>query len=506
MKFGLPTATIEKIRAVLARFPQIDRAVLYGSRAKGNFKPGSDIDLTLFGEPLTSTQLGQIAGALDDLLLPYTIDLSIYADLNHAKLREHIDRVGVVFYERGSAGEDPGAAVKKGWEIKTIGETCEVVNGGTPKTGVPEYWDGQNRWITPAEMGKRLSPYVSETERMISDLGLRNSSAQMLPSHSVILSSRAPIGHLVINTEPMATNQGCKGLTPRSQLQHKFLYYYLSSIIDLLNSLGTGATFKELSGGKLKEVPVPVPPLAEQQRIVGLLDEAFEGLATAKANAEKNLQNAHALFESHLQSVFTQKGEGWVEKTLGELCSIARGGSPRPIQKFLTTATDGFNWVKISDATASGKYIYTTEQKIIREGATRSRIVHAGDFLLSNSMSFGRPYIMQTTGCVHDGWLVLSDYASHLDQDYLYLVLGSQFMFQQFDRLAAGSTVRNLNIELASRVEVPVPPLKQQREIAQHLDALSKETQRLAAIYSRKLAALEALKKSLLHQAFSGGL
>ena len=150
--------------------------------------------------------------------------------------------------------------MKKGWQTKTLGETCEVVNGGTPKTGVPEYWDGQYRWITPAEMGKRLSPYVSETDRMISDLGLRNSSAQMLPPHSVILSSRAPIGHLVINTELMATNQGCKGLIPRSQLQHKFLYYYLSNIVDLLNSLGTGATFKELSGGKLKEVTVPAPP------------------------------------------------------------------------------------------------------------------------------------------------------------------------------------------------------------------------------------------------------
>lgn len=143
--------------------------------------------------------------------------------------------------------------MKAGWGKKKLGEVCEVVNGGTPKTGVTEYWNGKHYWITPAEMGKRLSPYVSETERMLSDLGLRNSSARMLPPHSVILSSRAPIGHLVINIAPMATNQGCKGLIPRNQLQHKFLYYYLSSIVDLLNSLGTGATFKELSGGKLKE-------------------------------------------------------------------------------------------------------------------------------------------------------------------------------------------------------------------------------------------------------------
>ena len=113
---------------------------------------------------------------------------------------------------------------------------------------------------------------------------------------------------------------------------------------------------------------------------------------------------------------------------------------------------------------------------------------------------------MRTTGCIHDGWLVLSGSASHLNQDYLYYVLGSQFIFQQFNRLAAGSTVRNLNIELASRVEIPVPPLKQQMEIAQKFDILSEEIQRLESLYQQKLTALEELKKSLLQQAFSGEL
>jgi len=121
-------------------------------------------------------------------------------------------------------------------------------------------------------------------------------------------------------------------------------------------------------------------------------------------------------------------------------------------------------------------------------------------------MSFGRPYIMRTSGCIHDGWLVLSDYATQLNQDYLYFVLGSQFIYQQFDRLAAGSTVRNLNIELASRVEIPVPAIKEQQQIAQGLEALSAETRRLESIYQRKLLALEALKKSLLHDAFRGAL
>jgi hypothetical protein len=129
---------------------------------------------------------------------------------------------------------------------------------------------------------------------------------------------------LVINAVQMATNQGCKGLVPASDLNHKFLYYYLSSIVGLLNSLGTGATFKELSGGKLKEVAIPVPPLPQQQRIVGILDQAFEAIATAKANAEKNLQNARAIFESHLDLTFSYRGD-WEEDLVGSICVVKHG-------------------------------------------------------------------------------------------------------------------------------------------------------------------------------------
>lgn len=162
--------------------------------------------------------------------------------------------------------------------------------------------------------------------------------------------------------------------------------------------------------------------------------------------------------------------EGWTETTLGRACEIARGGSPRPIRSFLTREQDGINWVKISDATVSGKYIYQTAERIKPSGAARSRLVKEGDFLLSNSMSFGRPYIMRTTGCIHDGWLVLSQYQDTFDQDFLYHLLGSPQVFGQFDRLAAGSTVRNLNIDLASRVKIPVPPISEQRRIVATLD------------------------------------
>lgn len=161
---------------------------------------------------------------------------------------------------------------------------------------------------------------------------------------------------------------------------------------------------------------------------------------------------------------------GWQEIALGELCSIARGGSPRPIQRFLTNDSNGINWIKIGDATRSGKYIFETEEKIKPEGIARSRLVKEGDFLLSNSMSFGRPYILKTSGCIHDGWLVLSPDKKRVDQDFLYHLLGSPLIFDQFDRLAAGSTVRNLNIGLVQGVRVPLPPLEEQKRIVAVLD------------------------------------
>lgn len=162
---------------------------------------------------------------------------------------------------------------------------------------------------------------------------------------------------------------------------------------------------------------------------------------------------------------------GWPEVTIGELCHVARGGSPRPIKSFLTDDPDGINWVKIGDASAGdGKFIASTQEKIKPEGMKMSRLVRPGDFLLSNSMSFGRPYIMQTTGCIHDGWLVLRDKSHRFDPDYLYYFLGSDAAYCQFDALAAGSTVRNLNTDLVKTVKVTLPPLEEQRRIVAVLD------------------------------------
>jgi type I restriction enzyme, S subunit len=192
---------------------------------------------------------------------------------------------------------------------------------------------------------------------------------------------------------------------------------------------------------------------------------------------------------------------GWQTKKLGEICGIERGGSPRPIQNFITTDQKGINWIKIGDATASGKYIYKTEEKIKADGVKRSRMVYEGDFILSNSMSFGRPYIMKTTGCIHDGWLVLRQ--PKIDPDYLYHVLGSDLLFSQFDRLAAGSTVRNLNIGLAKTVDIPYPPLPEQRRIVGILDEAFEGIATAKANAEKNLQNARALFESHLDSVFT---
>lgn len=161
----------------------------------------------------------------------------------------------------------------------------------------------------------------------------------------------------------------------------------------------------------------------------------------------------------------------WQTVRLEEIFEIARGGSPRPIDAFITDAADGINWISIKDATKSGKYISKTKLKIRPEGLKKSRLVHPGDFLLTNSMSFGRPYIMNTTGCIHDGWLVLSADKKRVDEEYFYYLLGSELLHRKFSSLAAGAVVKNLNINLVKGVEIPLPPLAEQKQIATILDA-----------------------------------
>jgi len=290
----------------------------------------------------------------------------------------------------------------------------------------------------------------------------------------------------------------------KTELNLDFLFHLLTllELPKLAKGVKPGINRNDVYAIKTK-----IPPLDEQKRIVAKLDECFEAIDKARTNVEKNLNNAKELFQSKLNEIFSQKGDGWVEKKLGEVMKVERGGSPRPIKKYLTDDPNGLNWIKIGDATASDKYIYKTKEKITQDGLHKTRYVEEGDFILSNSMSFGKPYIMKTTGCIHDGWLVLKENDEfELEKDYLYHLLCSPNLFLKFDSLAAGSTVRNLNIGLVSSVIIPLPSLTEQKSIVKQLDKIKAQTQTLESKYQQELDALDEMKKSILQKAFSGEL
>lgn len=174
--------------------------------------------------------------------------------------------------------------------------------------------------------------------------------------------------------------------------------------------------------------------------------------------------------------------DDWEVIKFGDRVDIFRGGSPRPIERYITTNAYGINWIKIGDVRPNDKYIRQTEEKIIPEGKSRSREVKKGDFILSNSMSFGRPYILNIDGCIHDGWLTIQNYSESFDKEFLYYLLGSDEVFKQYVQMAAGSSVQNLNKEKVADLQLKVPPLAEQQRIAKALsdvDALISTTEKL---------------------------
>jgi type I restriction enzyme S subunit len=280
--------------------------------------------------------------------------------------------------------------------------------------------------------------------------------------------------------------------------------------LDYTTQCGYGVKMPRLGTNDGKNAFFPLPPLKEQHRIVSKIESLFAVIDEIESNKlsleqfikqakskvldlaihgklvpqDPNDEPASVLLE-RIKNEHKTKGEtgdnshypyevpeSWVWCKLGEINSIARGGSPRPIKNYLTDSDDGINWIKIGDTEKGGKYIYATQEKIIKEGIPHSRYVEINDFLLTNSMSFGRPYILKTNGCIHDGWLVISIDKQTLDTDFMYYLLSSPFMYSQFFNSAVGSTVKNLKSETVQQTPFPLPPLLEQQRIVAKIEQI----------------------------------
>jgi len=397
-----------------------------------------------------------------------------------------------------------------GWPGISIEESAKVVSGGTPKSGTNEYWDGDIQWITPKDMGKMAEIYASETSRKISQLGLEKSSAKLIPENSVILSTRAPIGHLVINTVPMATNQGCRGLVPNEDLDTKYLYYFLLKSVDLLNDLGTGTTFKELSKSALERVEIPLPPIPKQKRIVAILDQAFADIERARELTECNLHNACELFESYLQKAFSQRGEGWQTRKIEDLTSlITKGSSPKwqgisyvekPGVLFITSENVGVNQMIYKKTKYVEDAFNTKDSKsILQKGDVLTNIVGA---------SIGRTAIFDKdeVANINQAVCLMRCDSEILHNEYLAYLLNSPYLVKVLHDNEIDNARANLSLGFFRKLEVPVPSIEGQKNLVNQIKSIHKKTHSLEIIYQNKLDDLDELKKSLLQKAFNGGL
>ena len=295
----------------------------------------------------------------------------------------------------------------------------------------------------------------------------------------------------------------CKVLRPGPNVNPAYFAHFFRTqhYRQRVSALAAGVNINNLRNEHLDELQIPIPALREQRRLAEILDTA----QALRAKRRATLAQLDTLTQSIFLDMFGDPAtnpKGWPTSTLEELFEIARGGSPRPINDYLTESPDGVNWIMIGDAPEGAKYITATKKKIRPEGVKRSRSVRPGDFLLTNSMSFGRPYIMRTSGCIHDGWLVLSPRKGNPVPGYFYSLLGSRALYTEFSRRAPGATVKNLNIGLVRSVLVPVPPEEKQREYAVHVSAI----EAAAVPFERSLERFESLFASLQQRAFRGEL
>ena len=305
-------------------------------------------------------------------------------------------------------------------------------------------------------------------------------------------------------------------VTPKKELHPKYLFHLMTSNAykDFIAALSDGANINNLKFDDLKKFAVPFPSLPEQQRIVGILDAAFDGIAIAKANAEKNLQNACTLFEIHLQSVFTQaplsgvegRGEGWVDTIIGECIRFIdyRGKTPQKTASGLRLITA--KNVKMG-------YVQDEPREFVApdsyDGWMTRGIPKLGDVLFTTEAPLANVAQLETDEKVvfAQRIIIMQPDASRLDCTFLKYLLLSQPVQQRIHVKGTGATVQGIKASLLKLIEISFPKsISEQQQIVAKLNALREETQRLASLYQRKLAALDELKKSLLHQAFSGVL
>lgn len=396
--------------------------------------------------------------------------------------------------------------MKDNWQTKKLGEVCKIIGGGTPSKSNLKFYSGLIPWATVRDMKEEV---IKQTEFNISEEAVKKSSTNIIPKNSVIIATRVGLGKVSILAKDTAINQDLRGVIPytANQLDNRFLFQWFKSISRQIENEGTGATVKGVKLPYIKNLDIPVPPLSEQHRLVKILDEAFSAIAKAKENAEKNLQNSHELFESYLRELFTNTNNNWQVKKLLEVCDlISRGISPHYTQdkgvtilnqKCIRNHKISFLPARMHDINAKkiriDKYLQVGDALVNSTGVgTLGRVAQVRGEIENTTVDSHITIIRPRKGIFHEDFL-----------GYILILLE-----EEITKLGEGTSGQiELPRKMLQEIKVSYPEsIEEQRRIVKTLDTLSESTRKLEEIYNQKLALLEELKKSLLHQAFTGQL
>jgi type I restriction enzyme, S subunit len=403
--------------------------------------------------------------------------------------------------------------MKKGWTTAELNDVCTTIQDGAHESP-------KKQFDTPAE-GRFL--YITSKNIRTNHLDLSDVSyvekdfhdriyARCHPRVGDVLLTKdgANTGNVTLNTidEPFSLlSSVCLIKAKPTALRSQFLCYYLQSPDGLKSITGqmTGAAIKRIILRDIKLAKIPLPTLAEQQRIVAILDQAFDGIATARANAEKNLQGARAIFESYLQSIFTQRGKEWKQKTLEEISTtFGRGKSKHRPGNAPNLYGGKYPFVQTGDIRNANHIITEYSQTYSEAGLEQSKLWPKGTICITIAANIAETAILGFDACFPDSVIGVVANPSEADVDFIEYLL--QSFKVRIQAMGKGSAQANINMGTFENERFPFPPVSEQKRIVATLDELDEETQRLGSVYERKLAALETLKKSLLHQAFSGNL
>jgi type I restriction enzyme S subunit len=395
--------------------------------------------------------------------------------------------------------------VNGAWATRNLGDVCRLIGGGTPSKDNAAYYSGDIPWATVRDMKADL---ITETECKITKAAVSASATNIVPGGNVVIATRVGLGKVCLLAQDTAINQDLRGVVPidNDELSVKFLYWWLKSIADVIVNEGTGATVQGVKLSFVKALQIPVPLLREQRRIVAILDEVFDGLAAAQANAERNRQNARAIFESHLQSVFTQRGEGWVNTRLPDVAKeFGRGRSKHRPRNEPKLYGGTYPFVQTGDISNAEHRMTEYSQTYSEAGLAQSKLWPRGTVCIAIvGATVGESAILGFEACFPDSVIGIIVNEKLADCEFV------EYLLQAFKSIlkekGQGTARDNINLGTFEDELFPFPPLREQKHVVATLNAMAAETQRMTWLYEKKQVALVALKKSMLHHAFNGNL